>query len=620
MLMFFVHGFAQKNTSGLLERKDIEEKYKWDLSDLYESEEAWDIDYNWIKQNLTKYDQYEGKLGTSSNLLLHCLEFNDSLDDKLNWLRLFSDMHRDVDMKSEKYQKLWSRYSTLESEVNIARSFLYPEIILIPETVLNSLIAENSNLEGYRHFLNTLLKKQKHTLSQDKEEVLAKFSKLDGNPYSVFGKLVYAEIPFPTIKNDKGEEVLLNRSSSWRARSSHDRLYRKRGYELYYGALKNYHGTLAQNITNLVESKMINAEIRGYDSVLEAAFAEYNLPVVIYDNLIKTAKDNLQPLHRWMSLKKKILNYDTLYLYDTMVSLFSETEHEYSWEEARDLMFESLKPMGNYYVDDIKEAYEKRWVDAFPNIGKETGGYSSGPKGPHPYVKMNWGGKGLDFTTLVHEFGHYVHGYKIIKKQPYIYRNYPPFLGEIASTTAENVSWAYLIDKAETKAEKLYLTEQFIDLIVLYFYTSSMNAEFEAELYKHFKTNGSLSAESLSEIYRDLTKIYYGESVTVTDLDSYVWAEWPHFYFGYYIYSYATSFSAAIQIAENIRLEGKPAVNRFINFLEAGNSDYPVNTIKKAGVDLRSSTPIETLVKRMNELIDDVEKMYNELKPRTEKI
>jgi oligoendopeptidase F len=294
-----------------------------------------------------------------------------------------------------------------------------------------------------------------------------------------------------------------------------------------------------------------------------------------------------------------------------MVSLFSETEKEYSWEEARDLMFESLGQLGDKYVDDIREAYDKRWVDAFPNIGKETGGYSSGPNGPHPYVKMNWGAKGLDFTTLVHEFGHFVHGYRTMRKQPYVYYNYPSFLSEIASTTAENISWAYLIDNAKTDSEKLYLIGQFVDLIVLYFYTSAMNAEFEWLLYQTVEEGGSLSAESMSDIYKDLTKAYYGKAITLTEYDTYVWTEWPHFYFGYYIYSYSTSFAAAIQISENVRSEGEPAVNRFTQILEAGSSDYPVNVIKGAGVDLTSVEPIIAVVTRMNDLMDELEEILN---------
>jgi oligoendopeptidase F len=605
---------AQDATSGLLERSQIDEKYKWDLSDLYKSVNNWEEDFNWVEDNLHKYQNFEGKLNTKSSLLLECLKFDDYLDSKLNRLRLFSDMQRDVDMKSEEFQLRWSRYAALESEVNVARSFVQSEIISIPERIIANFLAESDDLKIYEHYLNKLQLTKKHTLSAENEELRAKYSRLIDHPYSIFGKLVYADLPFPTVKDDEGKEILLNRSISWRARSSPNRRFRKRGYEEYYGALMKYKRTLAQNLLNLVEAKMIDADIKNYNTTMEASLDKFNLPVLVYDNLIKTVRNNLQPLHRWMVIKKEILGFDTLYIYDTMVSLFSDTEKEYSWEEARDLIFDSLQPLGDNYVNDIREAYEKRWVDAFPNIGKETGGYSTGPKGPHPYVKMNWGGKGLDFTTLVHEFGHYVHGYKIIKKQPYVYRNYPSFLGEIASTTAENVAWTYMIEKASTPSEKLYLTGQFIDLVVLYFFTSAMNAEFESYLYQTVKEDGALTAETLAEKYKELTITYYGDIITLTEFDPYVWAEWPHFYFGFYIYSYATSFAAAIQISENIRREGEPAVNRFIQFLEAGGSDYPVNVIKKAGVDLTSPESIEYVVIRMNELMDDVEKILRQLK------
>ncbi len=609
--LFLSHSqiLAQKLTSGLLERSEIDEKYKWDFSDIYENEKDWEKDINWLKQNYPQYKKYEGTLSGSSKTLLECLKFNDQIDKKLNWARLFVKMHKDVDMNSEIHQNMWSRYTALESEINLARSFIQPEIISIPQESIQTFLVDNGNLKVYEHYLEKLLLKQKHTLAPKQEKILAKYSKLIDNPYSVFGKFVYAELPFPTIKNDKDEDVFLNRSISWRARSSPDREYRKRGYEEYYGALNKYKGTLAQNLLNQINAKIIDADVRGYNSVLAASFADFNLPTKVYDNLIETVRNNLQPFHRWMEIKKKILGYDSLYIYDTKVSMFSKTEKEYSWEEARDLMFNSLQPLGDNYVNDLKEAYEKRWVDAFPNVGKETGGYSSGPHGPHPYVKMNWGGKVMDYTTLVHEFGHYVHAYKTMRKQPYVYHNYPSFLSEIASTAAENVSWIYLIENAKTPAEKLYQIEQFIEIICMYFYTSALNAEFERELYKVLENGGSLSAESMSELYRDITKTYYGEVITLTDYDSYVWAEWPHFYFGYYIYSYATSFAASIQLSENIRKEGQPAVDRFSQFLEAGSSDYPINILKKAGVDLTSSAPILALVNRLNELIDEVEKM-----------
>jgi len=612
LLIPFSQILAQSLTSGLLQRNQIDKKYKWDFSDIYENEQNWEKDFEWLKQNYQHYKKFEGKLSASSNTLLECLQFNDKLDKKLNWIRLYVKMHKDVDMKSEKYQNMWSRYFALESEVNVIRSFIQPEIISIPQETIKNFLSENEELKIYEHYLKKLLLKQKHTLSPDQEEILSKYSKLIDYPYSVFGKFVYAELPFPTIKDDKAEEVFLNRSISWRARSSPDREYRKRGYEEYYGTLKKYKGTLAQNLLNQINAKTIDADVRGYKSVLEASFAEFNLPIEVYDNLIETVRNNLQPFHRWMKMKKKILGYDSLYIYDTKVSMFSETEKEYSWEEARDLMFSSLEPLGDSYVNDLREAYNKRWVDAFPNVGKETGGYSSGPHGPHPYVKMNWGGKVMDYTTLVHEFGHYAHAYKTMRKQPYIYYNYPSFLSEIASTAAENVSWTYLIENAKKPSEKLYQIEQFIEIICMYFYTSALNAEFERELYKILENGGSLSTESMSKLYRDITKAYYGESVTLTDCDSYVWAEWPHFYFGYYIYSYATSFAASIQLSENIRKEGQPAVDRFTQFLEAGSSDYPINLLKKAGVDLTSREPILALVNRLNELIDKVEKLNNE--------
>ena len=609
ILMICKLGFSQSLTSGLLQRGEIADKYKWNLTDIFANEEAWEEAYKSLQNEIPEYEKFRGKIGKSATGLQKALDFDNVLNERLEWLRLYAKMNRDVDMNSEQYAQMWSKYSSLEDQVNIASSFLEPEILSITERKLRRWVSRSDQLKKYEHYLTTLRRKEQHRLAQDQEDIVKSYEKLLGQPYEVYGQLVYAEIPFPTIQDEKGEDILLNRSTSWRARTAPDRAYRKRGYEDYYGALGKFKGTLAQNLTNHMNGKIVNAKIRGYDSALEAAFDQYNLPVAVYDTLIAAARANLQPFHRWMNLKKQLSGYDSLYIYDTRVSMFAKVEKEYSWEQGRDQMLNSLQVLGPDYVGEIKKAYDNRWVDAFPSVGKETGGYSTGPGGPHPYVKMNWGGKIMDYTTLVHEFGHYVHGQKTMQTQPFVYYNYPPFLSEIASTTAENIAWAYLIDNAKTPAEKLFWIEQFIEMVSLYFYTSTMNAEFERAVYQQLESGASPSAETLSEIYQELNRVYYGDAITLTEYDSNVWAEWPHFYFDYYIYSYATSFVASMQFSENIYREGEPAIERFTQFLESGGSDYPLNTLKKAGVDLTTGTPIIALTKVMNELIDEVEQL-----------
>jgi oligoendopeptidase F len=612
LLMICEFGIAQKKTSGLLERSQIEEKYKWDTKDIYENEQAWEKDFKWIEQNLSQYDKYKSKLSDSARSLLDGMYLDKKINKKLGYLRLYAKLHKDVDIRDAKHQAMWSRYSSLETRVEVTRSFIKPEIILIPENKVRKFMDENSELKIYTHFFNTLASKKKHTLSKNIENLLAKVSGIIDNPYGVFGSLVYADLPFPVIKNDKGEDVQLNRSTSWRARASQSRDYRKRGYQEYYNALAKYKGTLTKNLNSFFDGKVLMANIRNYDNTLEASLARYNIPVKVYQNLIESVKNNLQPFHRWMKMKKKLLSLDNLHIYDTRVSIFSTIEKEYSWEEAMDLVLKSLALLGNDYTKVIKDAFEKRWVDVYPSPGKETGGYSSGTMGPHPYVKMNWGGKLFDFYTLVHELGHYVHATKTMGTQHFIYQDYPPFLAEVASTTAENLSQFYLIGSSEAKDEKLYHIEKYLDNVIMFLYNSTMMAEFELHMYQKVENGEPLSSDELSNFYGQMLSQYYGEDVTIAETDKHAWLEWAHYYLDYYLYSYATSMSAAIHIAENIQEEGKLAVQQFKRFLEAGNSDYPVEVLKKAGVDMTTPLPYDAVAAKMNALMDEMERMLKE--------
>lgn len=616
ILLFLVainlFAYAQKETSGLLERSQIEEKYKWDTKDIYESEQAWDKDFIWIEQMLTQYDKYKGKLNDSAQVLVDCLNFDEQIMKRLGYLRLYAKLNRDVEMHSEHYQKMWSRYSVLKTRVEVASSFIQPEILIIPEETIQEFMDEKNELKIYAYYFETLARKKEHTLSKEEEEEMAKISQLIDNPYAVFGALVYAELPFPVIQNDKGEEIKLNRTLSWRARSSNDRDYRKRGYQGYYQSLGKYKITLTKNLNSFIDGKVFMANLRNYNNTLEASLDRYNIPVNVYENLIEAVKSNLQPFHRWMKMKKKLLGLDTLHVYDTRASMFPETQKVFTWEEARDFELESLNLLGEDYLVYIKNAYTNRWIDAYPNIGKETGGYSSGCGGPHPYVKMNWGGEILDFYTLVHELGHYVHASKTMVTQPFIYQDYPSFLSEVAATTPENLSQFYMIQHAESKEEKLYYIEQYLDYLIMMVYTSAMMGEFELLMYQKVENGESLTAYELSELYGQLLNQYYGEDVTIDETDKLSWLEWPHYYLDYYLYSYATSFASSIQIATNIINEGKPAIQRFNRFLEAGNSDYPVEILKKAGVDITTPQPYNAVANKMNDLMDEMEKLVDE--------
>ena len=609
LMILCLAAFAQDLSSGLLERSQVPEKYKWDVSDVYPGQDEWQADFQVIEQKIIQYDNFRGKLGDSAQILLKCLQFDDKLKERLEYLWLYAKLNRDVEMHNEKIQAMWSDYNSLNSRVEAARSFMSPEIISIPESTMERFMAEESALHLYAHHLATLLRKADHTLSPEREDFLAKLSPILENPYNVFGALVYAELPFPVIEDDRGEPIQMNRTNSWRARSSQDRKYRKAGYQGYYNSLEVYQSTLASNLSGFIEGKVLLARTRNYHSALEASLDRFSIPVEVYTNLIESTGNNLAPCHRWMQMKKELLGLDTLKIYDTRVAIFPAAEINYSWEEAEALTYKSLDILGEEYLGPIREAYQKRWIDVFPNKGKETGGYSSGPAGPHPYVKMNWGGGLFDFYTLVHELGHFVHSMKVISAQPMVYREYPPFISEVASTTAENVSQVYLIEHATTPEEKLYQMEKYLDNFVLYVYGSCMMAEFEWLIYEMVERGESLQAGVLNEMYAALLAKYYGPAVHIEKTDSYAWMEYPHYYLDYYLYSYATSFSASVQIAMDLASKDETAREGFMDFLRTGNSEYPVESLRKAGVDMCSPLPYEAVTLKMNELLDEMEQL-----------
>lgn len=598
---------GQDLSSGLLERSEVPEKYKWNTSDVYSDVESWNRDFSWIEQELPGYESYEGRLGESAATLLECFLFDEKVKRKLDYIWLYAKLNRDVEMQNQKAQVLWARYNRLNARVEAARSFITPELLSLPDGSIEKFLTEEPGLSSYNYYFSTLQQKKKHTLASEREEFLAKLSPILENPYNVFGSLVYDELPFPVIQDDRGEDIQLNRSTSWRARSSQDRPYRKAGYQGYYNSLSQYQATLTRNLSAYIEWKVLMAKTRNYRSALEASLDRSGLPVEVYYTLLESVGKNLEPCHRWMKLKKDLLELDTLHLYDTRVTMFPAFEKKITWEEAEKLTMESLQILGEGYLGELRKMYKNRWIDAFPNVGKETGGYNSGPAGPHPYVKMNWGEGLFDFYTLVHELGHYVHSVKAMDSQPYIYWEYPPFLSEVASTTAENISQIWLIQNADNKEEKLYHMEKYMDNLILYIYNTAMMAEFELLLYETVEAGESLSPQELNENYGTLLAKYYGPGLNLDLSDSYAWMEYPHYYLDYYLYSYASSFAAALQIASDINNEGGPAIDRFIRFLEEGNSDRPVEILKRAGADMTKAEPYETVTQRMNELMDEME-------------
>lgn len=609
-LFFNDNAYSRTDTASIPYRKDVEEKYKWNLSDIFCAEELWEKDFYWIKENTSKLKKFRGTLGNSSGSLAACLKFDDEINIKLERLYLYAMLSKDSDMRENQYQAMYDRIKNLFAQISAASSFIRPELLAIDEQKLKGFLNSNPELKVYQHFLDNLLRTKTHTLSPEQEKILALSTEVTPVSYDAFSMFTNADLKFPRIKDENGNEVEISHGKYYAALYSKDRSYRERAFKNYLKPYREYANTFAALFNGNLKANIFNAKARNYNSALEASLDKNNIPVSVYDNLIKSANDNLEPLHRWASLKKKILKLDELHPYDVYVTLFSAGEKKYSFEEAKEIVLESLKPMGEDYLNSLQKAFNNRWIDVFETQAKRSGAYSSGTTyGVHPYVLLNWTDLLNDVFTLAHEMGHNMHSYYTGMNQPFPYANYSIFLAEVASTFNEALLQNYLIENTSSKNEKLYLLERYLNNITATFYRQTMFAEYEKKVYELSESGMPLTQEDLSRLNRELYKKYWGPEMIIDEEENFTWARIPHFYYNFYVFQYATGFSASEALSNKVLIEGKPAVNNYLQFLKSGSSDYSINILKKAGVDMNSPEPVKATTQKMNRCLDEIEKL-----------
>lgn len=612
MFLFSEFFSAAQNTTDtlkLLTRDEVAAKYKWNLTDIYSSDEDWEKDFRWVEENLTGYKIYEGKVGKDAESLLSCLKFDDSIGIKVERLYLYAMLSKDSDMKVARYQAMDENIKSLSVKLSAAASFIKPEILNIPDEVLQQFISQNSDLHLYKHFLDDLTRYKTHTLSEESEKVLALAGELSMTPYNVFSMFTNADLKFPVIKDEHGNDIEITHGRYYAAMYCKDRSYRERAFKNYLKPYSEFDNTFMALFNGNLKTNIFNARARNYNSALEASLSRNNIPVSVYENLINTVNENLQPLHRWAEYKKKTLGIDELHPYDMYVTLFSaDNEKKYTFEDGTKIVYESLKPLGENYLASIKQAFENRWIDVYETPSKRSGAYSSGTTfGVHPYVLLNWTDLLNDVFTLAHEMGHNMHSYYTGKSQPFIYANYSIFLAEVASTFNEALLLEFLISNSKSKQEKLYLTEKYLNNITSTFYRQVMFAEFEKTVYEKTESGEALTSEKLCGLYKGLFEKYWGSSMVVDSEESYSWARIPHFYYNFYVFQYATGFAASEVLSNKIKVEGEQAIQKYLKFLKAGNSDYSINILANAGVDMNSNEPVVAVAKKMNQLLDELE-------------
>lgn len=593
----------------LPKRNEVPDQSKWDLTQIYANDAAWETAFQEVKGSLAQLTEFQGKLGESAQILLKALQTRDQISEKLGKVYNYAHLKHDEDTGNSHYKSFYDRAISLYVQVNSATSFYVPEILSIAEERLHDFIQHEVQLEVYNVYLDELNRQRVHTLSAAEEQLLAQAGELANAPTDIFGMLNNADIKFPHIKDENGEDVELTKGRFIQFLESTDRRVRQDAFKAMYDTYKSYKNTIAASLSAQVKKDIFFANVRKYDSALQASLDQDNITEDVYTNLIDTIHNNLDQLHRYVHLRKKILGLDKLHMYDLYVPMVSEVKMSIPYEQAVDTVIKGLAPLGEEYVQMMKKGIESGWIDVYENEGKRSGAYSSGAYGTPPYILLNYQDNVDNMFTLAHELGHSMHSYYAREKQPYIYSDYTIFVAEVASTLNEALLNHYLINKATDKNEKLYLINHHLESFRSTVFRQTMFAEFEKWIHEQVEAGHALNHENLSEAYYELNKKYFGDGIVVDEDIKYEWSRIPHFYYNFYVYKYATGFSAAASLAQQILDEGEPAVKRYLNFLQSGSSQYSLDLLKGAGVDMTTPEPIQNAMNLFKSLLDQMEEL-----------
>lgn len=599
----------QSKAKQLPKREEIPVERTWDVEAIFASNEEWEKEFNDLKDELPKLKQFRGQLEKGSDKLYECLKYQNELGMRIGKLYVYAHLKSDSDTTNSFYQGLNDRASTLATQFSNYSSFIIPELLRISEEKINQFVTENDDLKIYQHALDETNRQRPHVLSEKEEALLAQVSEVTASSSNTFGMLNNADLKFPTIKDETGEEIEVTHGRYIRFLESSDQRVRKDAFKAVYETYGKFKNTLASTLSGNVKKNIFNAKIRNYESARQAALDNNNIPEVVYDQLVDTVNDHLHLLHRYVALRKKALELDEIHMYDLYTPIVKDVKMEVSYEEAKDLVLNGVEPLGEEYVSIIKEGFENRWVDIEENVGKRSGAYSSGTYGTVPYILMNWQNNINNLFTLAHEFGHSVHSYYSRKTQPYHYSGYSIFVAEVASTCNEALLNNYLVKVTDDKKKKLYLLNHFLEGFRGTVFRQTMFAEFEKLIHEKAEKGEPLTPELLSSTYYELNKKYFGEGIILDEEISLEWARIPHFYYNFYVYQYATGYSAATALSKQILQEGEAAVSRYIDFLKAGSSDYPIEVLMRAGVDMKSPDPIKEALAVFEKTLNEMEQL-----------
>ena len=594
--------------SAMPKRHELPVEVTWRLEDLYPSNDKWEEDFAKARQLLPKIGSYRGRLTSSSQDLLGGLRLEDEISQLIERLFVYARMRRDEDNTAAVYQAMSDRATALVTDAGAAAAFMVPEILAAAPDRITAMISENPDLALYRHNLENVLRQRPHTLTAEMEQLLAQTREMAQGPQTIFNMLCHADLKFPDIRDEDGSEVPLTEGRFLRYLESGDRRVRREAFETLYQSYGKYVNTWAAIHSASVRKDAFYARTRKFPSALEASLHADNVPLSVYQNLIETVHRHLPLLHRYMAVRKRRLGLDSLCLYDLYTPIVKEVARKVPYSEAVETVAAALGPLGETYLGALREGFTGRWIDVLENEGKTSGAYSWGAYGTHPFVLLNYQENVHNMFTLAHEMGHAIHSHFSQAAQPFVYASYAIFVAEVASTFNENLLLAHLLGRTKDEAERLYLVNHHLEAVRTIVYRQTMFAEFEMLTHAKIEAGEALTPEVLSGLHRDLNRLYYGPGVEVNEEIAVEWARVPHFYTPFYVYKYAKGYSAAAALAQQVLREGEPAVRRYLDFLGAGGSGYPIELLKRAGVDMTTPEPVEEALRVFGELVGEMER------------
>lgn len=591
------------------ERKEISNEYKWDLDKMYPNREAMEADIAYIEGGLKEVASYKGKLSDSADSLYKALKLMEDISRKISHYYVYTHMRHHEDTRINENLADSSKSEMISTDLSKATAYIVPEIIAMDEGLLASYL-KDERLGHYKKMIDEILRDKPYTLSDKEEEIMAAASELAGVPENTYEMLSYADMKFPEITDEDGNKVRLDMFNYSKFIKSKDRRVRQEAFEAEFGTYKKYSNTMASTLFGGIKAEIFNSSIRKYPSALFASLYADNISLDVYNNLIESIHENIPALDKYIGLKKKYFGLDEVHMYDLYVPMAEDFKMEISYEEAQEIIIKALEPMGQDYVTLIKRAFDEKWIDVYENEGKRGGAYSWGSYDSHPYILMSYNNDLNSMFTLIHELGHSMHSYLSHESQPYIYSSYKIFVAEVASTVNENLLIKYLLKNAKSDEEKIYLLNYYLEQFRTTVYRQTLFAEFEKISHEKVESGQPMTANDFTGIYYDLNKLYYGGSCNVDELVGIEWARIPHFYSNFYVYKYATGFSAAT-VLSNMILNEEGAVPRYIEFLRSGGSEYPLDQLRHAGVDMEEKSSVDGALKVFADLIDELEALIS---------